>query len=435
MEERWDVVVVGAGLAGLAAAATAAEAGVSVLLLDSRAPSGRAATDQVGRFRFNRGAHALYRSGPGHPVLDRLSIQVDAAPPEDSDAHGRLGDRVGLLPWGDDALSRTRLVDEDDKPALAKVMASLNGWRPEDLATRTARQWFDDLGLAPSARRFLETQARLVTYVADFDSVSADLVATQLQQDPVVDYLHDGWSSLIDQLARVARQHHVTIATGGKVRHVTPDGHQVRVDRSDRVTLAHQVVLAAGTPAANARLLPQPPPAWQRLGPALEVAAADLGLAHVPERRVLLGFDRPLYLSRHAPPARLAPPGGAVVHLLRYLRPDENLSAAAGRAELLEHARVAGINPADIEESRYLHRMVVTGALPVPERGGMAGRPRITDTGTARVLVAGDWVGPDGHLADASLASGEAAGRAAATAATAATTATAAAGRNYDPIP
>jgi hypothetical protein len=27
------------------------------------------------------------------------------------------------------------------------------------------------------------------------------------------------------------------------------------------------------------------------------------------------------------------------------------------------------------------------------------------------VLVAGDWVGPEGHLADAALASGEAAGR------------------------
>jgi pyruvate/2-oxoglutarate dehydrogenase complex dihydrolipoamide dehydrogenase (E3) component len=34
----------------------------------------------------------------------------------------------------------------------------------------------------------------------------------------------------------------------------------------------------------------------------------------------------------------------------------------------------------------------------------------------ARVYVAGDWVGPDGMLADAAFASGRAAGRAAATA-------------------
>ena len=38
-----------------------------------------------------------------------------------------------------------------------------------------------------------------------------------------------------------------------------------------------------------------------------------------------------------------------------------------------------------------------------------AGRP-VTDTGTPGIHLAGDWVGPDGLLADASLASGHAAG-------------------------
>jgi hypothetical protein len=57
--------------------------------------------------------------------------------------------------------------------------------------------------------------------------------------------------------------------------------------------------------------------------------------------------------------------------------------------------------------------MVVTGVTPTPERGGLAGRPGITSAGLPGVLVAGDWVGPAGHLADAALASGEAAGRAA----------------------
>jgi phytoene dehydrogenase-like protein len=417
MEERWDVVVVGAGLAGLVAAATAADGGASVLVVDSRDAGGRAATDQVGRFRFNRGAHALYRSGPGPRILARLGITVSAAPPPPSDAHGRLLDGVGLLPWGDEALARTGLVDEADKPALAHVLATMDRWRPADLAERTAGQWFDDLGLPPTARRFLETQARLVTYVVDFDRVSADLVVTQLQQDPVVDYLHGGWARLVDQLTRAGGRRGVTIAPGVKVGQVAPVGHDVRVDANDRVIIARQVVLAAGAPAANARLLPEPPPAWERLGPRLDAAALDLGLDRVPDRRVVLGLDRPLYLSMHAPPADLAPPGGAVVHLLRYLGPDENVPAAVARAELHEHARVAGIEADSIEESRYLHRMVVTGALPLPELGGMAGRPRVTDTGVPGVLVAGDWVGPDGHLADAALASGEDAGRTAAVAA------------------
>lgn len=55
--------------------------------------------------------------------------------------------------------------------------------------------------------------------------------------------------------------------------------------------------------------------------------------------------------------------------------------------------------------------MVACGALPVAGSGGMRGRPAVTDTGYDRVLVAGDWVGPTGHLVDTALASGEEAGR------------------------
>jgi hypothetical protein len=50
----------------------------------------------------------------------------------------------------------------------------------------------------------------------------------------------------------------------------------------------------------------------------------------------------------------------------------------------------------------------------VPERGGLAGRPGAAVPGLDGVLVAGDWVGPVGHLTDAALVSGEAAGRRAA---------------------
>ena len=45
--------------------------------------------------------------------------------------------------------------------------------------------------------------------------------------------------------------------------------------------------------------------------------------------------------------------------------------------------------------------------------GGMAGRPAIDATGHPNVLLAGDWVGPVGHLADATLASAKAAAMAA----------------------
>jgi hypothetical protein len=53
----------------------------------------------------------------------------------------------------------------------------------------------------------------------------------------------------------------------------------------------------------------------------------------------------------------------------------------------------------------------VANTLPLASSGGLAGRPGVADTGVPGVTMAGDWVGPVGLLADASLASGYAAGR------------------------
>jgi phytoene dehydrogenase-like protein len=72
------------------------------------------------------------------------------------------------------------------------------------------------------------------------------------------------------------------------------------------------------------------------------------------------------------------------------------------------------VRPEAIVHDRFLARMTVVGAQPRAVNGGLAGRPPITATGMANVFLAGDWVGPDGMLADAAFASGHAAGLAAA---------------------
>ena len=90
---------------------------------------------------------------------------------------------------------------------------------------------------------------------------------------------------------------------------------------------------------------------------------------------------------------------------MRYLAPGERPSPAEVRAELTEHAHCAGIADDDIVASRALHRMVVCGALATVEHGGMAGRVPVTGAGVPGVLLAGDWVGAEGHLLDAGLAS------------------------------
>ena len=78
-------------------------------------------------------------------------------------------------------------------------------------------------------------------------------------------------------------------------------------------------------------------------------------------------------------------------------------------AELRHHAWRSGLDPADVVVDRFLHRLVVAHGAPSADGGGLAGRPTIDALGIPRVRIAGDWVGPEGLLADAAVASGVAA--------------------------
>src|SRR5579871_6796358 len=100
MTTEWDVIVVGAGLAGLAAGATATAAGSKTLVLDAHQPGGRARVTERDGFRFNMGAHALYQGGPAMEVLDALGVQVEGSAPDLSRYRVLAGGRLHLLPAG-----------------------------------------------------------------------------------------------------------------------------------------------------------------------------------------------------------------------------------------------------------------------------------------------------------------------------------------------
>jgi phytoene dehydrogenase-like protein len=420
MDEQFDVVVVGAGLAGLSAAATAAGAGASTLVLDGHHPGGRASTDERGRFKFNRGPHALYRGGEATAVLTRLGVSTPGAPPPTAGARGRLGDRVEVLPATAATLLRSRFLTLRGKLALARFLSGVKKWRPGEVAGLTIGQWLDTFHLPEDARRVALLLVRTTTYVNDEHHVSADVAAGQIQLALAngVLYLDGGWASLVDALAAAARRNGAEIRAAAAATSITgpsAGGGPITVVVDGREIHAGAVVLAAGTPAADAALLGGRPSAWVHLGPEVEASCLDLGLRRGLEHPVLFGIDPPIYLVDHAGSATgLAPAGGGLVHVLHYLPLGDDTPADVLRAGLEEHARLAGVDPSAAEEQRFLLRMTVVAGVPTPVAGGLAGRPAIDSTGVAGVYVAGDWVGSRGWLADAALSSGEAAGRAAA---------------------
>jgi hypothetical protein len=123
----------------------------------------------------------------------------------------------------------------------------------------------------------------------------------------------------------------------------------------------------------------------------------------------VLSLDEPLYGTTQSPPARQPIADGAVVGVIRY----GARTAEQDRPQLEAHLSQVGVAEDDVVVRRILARMVVTGAMPRATTGGLTGRPDITATGLRDVFAAGDWIGPDGLLADAALASGHAAGLAA----------------------
>lgn len=410
--ERVDLVVVGAGLAGLSAAATAARSGARVLVFDSHLAGGRAQTDERQGYRFNRGPHALYESGLGMTVLRGLGIEPAGTRPPLGDAWVRANGRLHRAPLGPVGLLRTTALGLRSKARLGLVLRRITTTEPAAVAHLTARQFFDSLELAPDLDAMVCLLARLSSYCTSVEVVSADVVVGQITTSlRGVRYLHGGWARLVASLGDMVVANGGEIRTGDAVAAVGVDGAGPVVSTSGGVVGAAAVVIAAGLPTACSALLASVPAAWKRVAGPVTAACLDVGLAARPERGVVLGLDRADYAICHAPPAELAPDGGSVVHAMRYLPHDDQADAATLREELAELLESMG--PGTVVTQRFARRLVVAGSTPTPDLGGLTGRPAMDSTGLDGVLVAGDWVGADGFLADAALSSGARAGAAA----------------------
>ena len=399
---EWDVIVVGGGLAGLCAAATAQRTGSRVVVLEAHVPGGRARTVERHGFVLNMGAHALYRHGVGTQVLAALGIVPTGEAPPLARYRALSGGQLHLLPTGPGPLLRSGAISARSKVQLARLLSTLARRRTENLGSVAVTEWLAGLKLRPGAESVVLGLLRLSTYAADFDEFSADAAVSQLQiaASGGVHYLHGGWAQLIDALS-VA----LDIRTGVEVTGLDRAAGRLEVRTGQGTLTARRVVVATGGPAAVRKILPGDP-GWEDLGAPVTAACLDLGVRDIPTPGYIVSLDAPVYATVQSPPARQAPGGHAVMATIRY----GARSADQDRPELEQLAARAGVGPETIVTRRFLARMTVCGAMPRPANGGLPGRPRVVDSGVPGVTVAGDWIGPQGLLADAALASGHAAG-------------------------
>lgn len=390
MSTSRKAIVIGGGPAGLVAAARLAEGGAETTLLEAASHfGGRAASEHRDGFVLNQGPHALYVGGPAMRELKAMGIELEWWNPVSPHSVFVRGEKLKRSPGGLLGMA----------PLLREIYRS----SPEELAELSTSEWLRRRLRSEAARAAAAAFVRVTTFVADQESLSADVAATQLKIGlaPGVRYLKGGWQSLVDALVAKAEQTGARLRTraGVRVLHREAGGWTVALD--EEALHAHLLVVAVGEPGDVTKLLGEKAPAAP--GPAAEVSSFDLGLRRLPRRthRFALGVDKPTYVSRHSPPDQRE---GVLLSLASYAR--EPRQALEDLADIVQH----GWREQVIFE-RFLPRMVPVSAIATPGTGGLAGRPAI-DRGEG-LYLAGDWIGPEGWLVDAALSSGAAAAAAA----------------------
>lgn len=408
--------MVGSGLAGLTSALQLGRSGIPTLLFPDAVQGGCARTECRYGFHRNLGPPQLYERGAAVEGLRALDVTVKGEP---RGLNGGLAIRDGIkytLPVGCLSLLTTGLLGPSGKREIAAFLAGVPTIDLSRLQDVSLAAWMTTRLRDPQALQVALAMIRFATYCDEPDRLSAAAGIEQLKLSltgPIL-YIHRGWGTLVAALEGAAESSGATVVTRKAVTAINMNARRaVSVALADGTLVACRAVIVATDPQRARGLLGDLMPPLALDAPVC-VAALDIALRRLPSRRTIfaVGIDDPICYSTGSAIAHVAPDDGAVVHVAKYLR-----SGTHGTCDDERHLErtLDLLQPGWREvvvHRRFLGTVVVSHALVSAGSGGFAGRTSGRLASIGNVFLAGDWVGPTGQLADASVASGMQAARA-----------------------
>lgn len=336
-----DVIVIGAGLAGLATGALLANDGLRVRVLERRPVlGGRALVVKQDGFTLNYGLHYIV-GGPASPharILKRIgkTEQAPMAAVDPRKLHRMRGGKLYRVPTTPLDMLSTELLSVRGKLELVKAITLLMTANAEKLWRVPIGEWINGITSEPTLRTFLLDLCSPLAFEPKPEELSAAhfilLVRPLLMpKGPLGYYPVGGWIGMFE-----AFKAHIE-ERGGEVRTKAAaekleirGGAVVGVWSGGELTEARAIV-AALPPGELADLLKETPipglepERLKNIRPTMGVAV-DLGVMglhndtigtiELPELGATLGIHNLFEPS-------LAPPGGHLFQFLRFLTPEQ----------------------------------------------------------------------------------------------------------------
>ena len=413
-KQKWDIVIIGGGLAGYVAANYLAETKLSILLLEKANKSGgRARTNIVKNHYFNFGPHALYKKGKASSILEELKIKLSGRSPK---LGGYLveNDQKYAAPFTPLSLFSTQLLHGKERLEWATVLLKVISTDPKTLKKYTFEQWVKQSTQSEKIQSLLFLLSRLATYCHAPERVSAKVMVTQMKSvmNGVL-YIDGGWQTIIDQLHNKAVMSGINIQTHRLVKEIHPlecENFQLTLANEEKIYSRYVLSTVGPKELYQMFVKNKPSPQIEAFNPIQPVqgASLDVALTQLPNPNILfaMGLTDPLYYSVHSDFATLSEDrNSTVLHVFKYYHPNEQIETTLVKNELQQFLEKLQPGWQNYEiASRFIPKIIVNQRLPQIQDEQRFLR---SETDIPGLYIAGDWTSSEHILADAAVYTGK----------------------------